>query len=77
MIVHHHDAQVRTRIGLLHQTLQTAADIDRFVARRNDHGDLRRALRGRRTSRFERLQKTPLIEGAGNQPSYNGKPNER
>jgi hypothetical protein len=45
MIVDKHDVQTRWRISLLNKARQAPADIDGFIARRDDHGDLRRRVR--------------------------------
>jgi hypothetical protein len=75
VIVDRDDAQTRSRIGLRDKAAQTAVDTGGLIARRDNDGDLWRAIGRRRLGGLETLQKTALLESAGDQPDHDRQPN--
>ena len=70
MIVNRDDAQTRGRIRLRNKAPQAAVNIGSLITRRDNDRDLWRTLGRRRFGGLQILQKTALLESAGDQPDH-------
>jgi hypothetical protein len=77
VIVDNDDAQMRGWISLSNEAAQTAADIDRLIARGDDHRYFWRATGWRRFGRLEPWQQAALPESPHDQPSHDREPDRR